>query len=116
VRPLASSGLFLLAFMLVSLVVVAIGSLLLGVNGWNALSRVQRMTIFAGLTAHVFQLVISVVRQMAPGGKHSISPPAAAHRNSGGSGLAAVIFHVRHETAFVPDGPACLRTGTYSIW
>jgi hypothetical protein len=74
VRPLASSGLFLLAFMLVSLVVVAIGSLLLGVNGWNALSRVQRMTIFAGLTANVFQLVISVVRQMAPGGKHSISP------------------------------------------
>ena len=73
VRPLASSGLFLLAFMLVSLVVVAIGPLLLGVNGWNALSRVRRMTIFAVLTASVFQFVISVVRQMTPGAKHSIS-------------------------------------------
>jgi hypothetical protein len=56
--------------MLISLAVVATGSLLLGVNGWNALSTIQRVTIFAALTASLFQLAISVVRQMAPGGKH----------------------------------------------
>src|SRR6202167_4714913 len=74
VRPLASSGVFLLAFMLISLAVVATGSLLLGVNGWNALSTIQKVTIFAALTASLFQFAISVVRQMAPGGKHLISP------------------------------------------
>src|SRR5438128_2687804 len=34
VRPLASSRVFFLAFMLISLAVVVIGSLLLGMNGW----------------------------------------------------------------------------------
>ena len=45
-------------------------------------------------------------------------PPASADRNSwrAHSLKAAVIFRVRQETAFVPDGLACLRTGlTYSI-
>jgi len=117
VRPLASSGVFLLAFMLISLAVVATGSLLLGVNGWNALSTIQRMTIFAALTASVFLLAISVVRQMAPGGKPSISPRLLPIGILAGLIRAtAVIFQVRHETAFVPDGLACLRTGmTYSI-
>src|ERR1700722_17658054 len=116
VRPLASSGVFLLAFMLISLAVVAIGSRLLGVNGWKALSTIQR-TIFAALTASVFLLAISVVRQMAPGGKHSISPRLLPIGILAGLILAtAVIFQVRHETAFVPDGLACLRTGmTYSM-
>jgi hypothetical protein len=117
VRPLASSGAFLLAFMLISLAVVAIGPLLLGVNGWNALSNIQRMTIFTALTADAILLAVSVVRQMAPGGKHSISPRLLP------IGVLAllilvtsVIFQVRHESAFVPDGLACLRNGlTYSI-
>jgi hypothetical protein len=117
VRPLASSGVFLFAFMLISLAVVAMGSLLFGVNGWNALSSIQRMTIFAALTADAILLAVSVVRQMAPGGRHSISPRLLP------IGILAllilvtgVIFRVRHESAFVPDGLACLRTGlTYSI-
>jgi len=117
VRPLASSGVFLLAFMFISLAVVVIGSLLLGVNGWNALSGIQRITIFAALTASGFQLAISVVLQMVPGGKHSISPWLLPIGILVGLILAAaLIFQVRHETAFVPDGLACLRTGmTYSI-
>jgi hypothetical protein len=117
VRPLASSGVFLLGFMLISLTVVAIGSLLLGVNGWLVLSGIQRMTIFTALTADVILLAVSVVRQMAPGGRHSISPRLLP------IGILAllilvtgVILPVRHESAFVPDGLACLRTGlTYSI-
>ena len=117
VRPLASSGVFLLAFMLISVAVVAIGSLLLGVNGWNALSSIQRITIFTALTADAILLAVSVVRQMAPGGRHSISPRLLP------IGILALLilvtgvtFHVRHESAFVPDGLACLRTGLrYSI-
>jgi len=117
VRPLAASGVFLLAFMLISLAVVAIGSLLLGMSGWNALSSIQRMTIFTALTADAILLAISVVRQMAPGGRHSISPRLLP------IGILVLlilvtgaVFHVRQESAFVPDGLACLRTGlTYSI-
>jgi hypothetical protein len=117
VRPLASSRVFLLAFMLISLAVVAIGSMLLGVNGWNAFSSIQRMIIFTALAADTIMLAVSVVRQMAPGGRHSISPrllpigvlvPLIL--------VTCVIFRVRHESAFVPDGLACLRNGlTYSI-
>ena len=117
VRPLASSRVFLLAFMLVSLVVVVSGSLLIGMKGWGALSRIQGTTVLAALTASTILLAISVVRQMAPGGKHSISPRLLL------IGIltllilvTAAIFHIRHESAFVPDGLTCLRTGlTYSI-
>jgi hypothetical protein len=117
VRPLASSRVYLLAFMLISVAVVAIGSSLLGINGWDALRSIQRITVFTTLTASAFLLAISVVRQMAPGGKHSISPSLLP------IGIltplilvVAVVFQVRHESAFVPDGLACLRTGlTYSI-
>jgi hypothetical protein len=103
--------------MLISLAVVAIGSMLLGVNGWNAFSSIQRMIIFTALAADTIMLAVSVVRQMAPGGRHSISPrllpigvlvPLIL--------VTCVIFRVRHESAFVPDGLACLRNGlTYSI-
>jgi hypothetical protein len=117
VRPLASARAFLLEFMLISLAVVAVGSRLLGVNGWNTLSSLQRMTIFTALSAGIVLLAVSIVRQMAPGGRHSISPqllpvgiPALLIL------VAAVIFQVRRESAFVSDGFACLITGlTYSI-
>jgi hypothetical protein len=112
VRPLASSRVFLLAFMLVSLDFVVTGSLLTGMKGWGALSRVQGTTVLAALTASTILLAISVVRQMAPGGKHSISPRLLP------IGILALlilvttaVFRVRHESAFVPDGLACLRTG-----
>ena len=117
VRPLASSRVFLLAFMLISVAVVAIGSSLLGMNGWDALGSIQRITVFTALTASAILLAISVVRQMTPGGKHSISPTLLP------IGILtllilviAAVFQVRHESAFVPDGLACLRSGlTYSI-
>ena len=110
-RPLASSGVFLLAFMLISLAVVVMGSLLLGVSGWNALRSIQRITIFAALTAAAILPAFSVVRQMAPVGD-LISPRLLP------IGILALLilvtgvsFHVRHESAFVPDGLACLRNG-----
>ena len=117
VRPLASSSVLLLAFMLTSLVVVVTGSLLMGMRGWGALSKVQGITVFAALTSSVIFLAISLASQMAPGGKHSISPLLLP------IGILALlilvttaIFHVRHESAFVLDGLACLRTGlTYSV-
>ena len=83
--PPGSLGRLLLAFMLISLAVVAIGSQLLGVNGWNALSTIQRMTIFAALTASVFLLAISVVRRIGAWGETLDLSPVTAHRNSGGS-------------------------------
>ena len=117
VRPLASSRVYLLAFTLISLAVVVLGSFLLGMSGWDALSKVQRTIVFTALTASAILLAVSVVRQMAPGGKHSLSPRLLP------IGILALlivviaaVFRIRHESAFVPDGLACLRTGlTYSI-
>ena len=117
VRPMASSRVFLLGFMLITLVVVVTGSLVVGMKGWGALSRVQGTTVLAALTASTILLAISVVRQMVPGGKHSISPRLLP------IGILALlifvtaaIFPVQHESTFIPDGLTCLRTGlAYSI-
>ena len=117
VRPLASSGVFLLAFMLISLAVVAIGSLLLGVNGWNALSSYPEDDYLYRANGQRFSA--RHFRSPADGAWRETLDlsPATAHRNSGGADSCdGVIFQVRHETAFVPEGLACLRTGlTYSI-
>jgi len=51
VRPLASSRFFLFACAIIFLSVVAIGATPSGMNGWSALSIVQRIAVFATLPA-----------------------------------------------------------------
>ena len=74
VQPLASPHAFFSAFALVFLAVVAMGSLLLGTDGWRALSMFQRIAVFSPLAACAGLLAVSLVRLMATGSKHVISP------------------------------------------
>jgi len=47
IRPLAPSRILLLGFAIVFLAVVAVGVVLLGMNGWGALSLLPRIVVLA---------------------------------------------------------------------
>src|SRR5258708_5834724 len=46
IRPLVASSILLFGCAIIFLSVVAVGALLLGMNGWGALSLVQRIVVF----------------------------------------------------------------------
>src|SRR5260370_3720878 len=66
VQPLASQRAFFSAFALVFLAVVGGGSLLLGTDGWRALSVLQRIAVFAPTAACAGLLALCLGRLMAP--------------------------------------------------
>jgi hypothetical protein len=112
VQPLASPWAFFFAFSLVFLAMVAGGSLLLGTDGWRALSVLQRIAVFAPAAACAGLLALSLVWLMAPGSKLVISSTRAS---IGVLPLLAliivIVFHAREESGFVSAGLAHLRTG-----
>jgi hypothetical protein len=117
VRPLMRSRVFLFAFGLLFLGAVAIGSLLLGVSGWRALSTGQKIVVFTASAIGGISLALSLVRQMVPGSKHAIPPIQLPIAVSALLILVmAAVFQPRYESAFVSSGLTCLRIGmTYSI-
>ena len=117
VRPLAPSRFFLFACAVIFLCIVTVGARPFGLNGWGAISLAQRIAVFATLAASAVLLAISMVGQMAPGGKYAIAPAALPIAI-----LAALIivlaamFRPQQEPAFVADGLTCMRNGlTYAI-
>jgi hypothetical protein len=112
VQPLASQRALFFAFALVFLAVVAGGSLLLGTDGWRALSVLQRIAVFAPAAACAGLLALSLVRLMAPGSRLVIS----STRSSIGvlpllALIIVIVFQSREESGFVSAGLTCLRTG-----
>jgi len=117
IRPLAPSRILLFRSAIIFLSVVAIGVLLLGMNGWGALNIVQRIVVFVTLAASAVLLANSMVRQMAPGSKHIFAPAAL---------LVAILvvlmmvtvatFRPQRESAFIAGGLMCMKNGlTFSI-
>jgi hypothetical protein len=117
IRPLAPSPNLLFACAIIFLSVMAFGVLRLGMNGWVALSLVQRIVVFGTLAASAVLLAISMVRQMVPGSKHIFAPalllvtiPVALMM------VIAATFRSRQEPAFLASGAMCMKNGlTYSI-
>ena len=117
IRPLAPSRILLLGCAIIFLSVVAVGALLFGMNGWGALSLVQRTVVFVTLTASAVLLAISIVRQMVPGRKQAFAPAAL---------LVSILvvlmmmiattFRLQRESAFIAVGLTCMKNGlTFSI-
>jgi len=112
VQPLASPRALFSAFALVFLAIVAAGSSLLGTDGWRVLNIFQKIVVFLPMAAGAGLLALSLVRLMAPGSKHAVSPA----RSSIGVLLSlalviATVFPSQGESGFVPAGLRCLRTG-----
>ena len=74
VQPLARARVFLVGLALVFLVSVALGSWLLGTNGWRQLGTVQKIAVLVPQSACAGLLASSLVRLMVPGSTHPISP------------------------------------------
>jgi hypothetical protein len=117
VRHLPPSGFFLLTFALIFLSVVTAGVLMLGMNGWGVLSMGQKIAVFATLAASAVLLALSMVRQMVPGSKHSLSPTTLPIAILVALMLVMVaVFRSEEESAFVANGLMCMRNGlAYSI-
>lgn len=112
VRPLAPARFFLFACAIIFLFVVAIGAAQFGMNGWAALSLVQRAGVFATLTACAAVLAVSMVGQMVPGGRYAFAPTALPIMTL--TALLIVLgveFQPREETAFVANGFMCVKNG-----
>lgn len=112
IRPLAPSPILLFGCAIIFLSVMAVGVLLLGLNGWDALSLVQRIVVFVTLAASALLLAVSVVRQMVPGSKHVFAPAVLL-----GTILVVLImviaatFRSRQESAFLASGVMCMKNG-----
>jgi hypothetical protein len=117
IRPLASFRTLLFGCAIIFLSVVGVGALLLGMNGWGALSLVQRIVMFVTLAASANLLAISMIRQMVPGSRHILAPAVLVV-----SILVlllmviAATFRSQPESAFLASGVMCMKNGlTYSI-
>lgn len=113
VRPLAPAGVYAAAFLAIAAGICFFGwRYIIGQRGWNALSNLQRWSVFVPILAIAVLLVFSVVQQMAPASRYTRSSALTA----GGISvlLAAVIFAIfqpAHETAFARNGLVCFRFG-----
>ena len=117
IRPLVSSRILLCGCAIIFLSVVAVGALLLGMNGWGVLSLVQRIIVFLTLAASAILLAISMIRQMVPGSRHILAPAVL---------LVSILvllmmviaatFRPQPESAFLVNGVMCMKNGlTYSM-
>jgi hypothetical protein len=117
IRPLAPFRILLFGCAFIFASVVAVGVLLLGMNGWGALSVVQRIAVFLTLAASAALLGISMVRHMSPGSKHIFAPalllaaiPVALMV------VIAASFRAQWEPAFLASGVVCMKNGlAYSM-
>jgi hypothetical protein len=117
VRSLPPSSIYLFACAVIFFSVAAAGTLLLGTNGWHALTVAQRIAVFMTVSASAVLLAVSMVRQMVPGSRHAIAPaklPLAI--------FAALVFMIAatfrwwQEPAFIAGGLVCMKNGlTYAI-
>ncbi len=117
IRPLAPSRILLFRCAIIFLSVVALGVLLLGMNGWGALSLVQRIVVFVTLAASAVLLANSMIRQMVPGSRQAFAPAVL---------LVAILvalmmmivatFRPQRESAFIASGLICMKNGlTFSM-
>jgi hypothetical protein len=106
--PLASSSILLLGCAIRFLFVVALGALLLGINGWGALSLVQKLVVFSTLAVSAVFLAVSMVRQMVPGSNHILAPAVLLVSIVVGIMMViAATFRSRPEPAFLASGVKC---------
>jgi hypothetical protein len=112
VRPLPASRFFLFACGIILLIVVAVGAMPFGMNGWANLTSFQRVGVFATLTLSATLLTLSMVAQMVPGGRQALKPGAVPVLVlSTLVAVIAIMFRPREDSGFMASGIACIRNG-----
>jgi hypothetical protein len=112
VRPLLPEYRLFLVMAAVSCLAAALGAMVLGTAGWQALHWIQRFAVFGWLAVCIGLLAFSLGRQIVPGARLLLSPRWLV---TAGIGCMACIFialfHPRAEAAFVATGLVCLKIG-----
>jgi hypothetical protein len=112
IRPLAPTPILLLGCAIIFLSVMAVGVLLLGLSGWDALSLIQRIAVFVTLASSAALLAVSMVRQMAPGSKHIFAPAVLLVTILVVLMMViAATFRSQQESRFLASGVMCMKNG-----
>lgn len=112
VQPLARPIVFLAGLALVFLVSVALGSWLLGTNGWRQLGTVQKFAVLVPQSACAGLLASSLVRLMVPGSRHPSSPMLVPVGVLSLLVVAILVSFSSHpESRFIASGVGCMQTG-----
>jgi hypothetical protein len=112
IRPLAPPRILLFGCAIIFLSVVAVGALLLGMNGWGALSLVQRIVVFVTLAASAVLLAVSIVRQIVPGSKQAVAPAVLLEAILVVLMMViAITFRSQRESAYIASGLMCMKNG-----
>jgi hypothetical protein len=112
IRPLAPAPVLLFGCAIIFLSMMAVGVLMLGLNGWDALSLVQRIVVFVTLATSAVLLAVSMVRQMAPGSKQVFAPAAFLVTILPAFMIViAATFRSQQESAFLASGVMCMKNG-----
>lgn len=112
VKPLPPAGLFVAAFLLIVAVAVTIGAADLGTAGWQALSILKKIAVFAALTTACYLLAFCLTRQLTPGS----AMPVGARLLLAAilvtvTAIFAILFDYHPEKTFVATGLVCFSIG-----
>lgn len=112
VKPLPPAGLFVAALLLLAAVAVTIGAADLGTAGWQALSILKKIIVFAGLTTGSSLLAFSLARQLTPGGATPVSTRLLLLAILiAVTAIFAALFSYHQEKTFVATGLVCCSIG-----
>ncbi len=103
---------FFAAFLLIFVVLMALGIAHLGAFAWAELNLMRRIMICASLGASAALLAYSMVQQMFPGSRRIVSPallPVGAFVFL--TLMLAALFEVGHSGHFIRDGMPCFEAG-----
>lgn len=112
VKPLPPAGLFVAAFLLIVAVAVMIGAADLGTAGWQALSILKKIVVFAALTTSSYLLAFFLTRQLTPGS--AMPMPARLLLIIillAVTAIFAMLFDYHPEKTFVATGLVCFSIG-----
>ena len=112
VKPLPPAGLFVAAFLLIVAVALTIGAADLGTAGWQALSILKKIVVFAALTMGSYLVALSLTRQLTPGGATAVSTRLLLIAILiAVTAIFAMLFEYHQEKTFVATGLVCFSIG-----
>jgi hypothetical protein len=112
VRPLPAAPILLLFCLIPALIVIAIGTKVLGLGGWEAQSWIIRVLLFGATGAALVTASYNFSRQMIPGSRRLFSAWAVELMAAGVFiATVAIAFHHKYSIDMVAADEGCFKNG-----
>lgn len=113
VKPLAPESYFVTGFAILFAAVVTIAVIALHPLAITRMNSLQMLSVFPVLTAGVLLIIISLVKQMAPGSFYRFRPGLIPLLSLAAlAGVFATVFPVQSESHYLKAGLVCLGVST----